>query len=287
VRKRLLVILFILSLSFLSLVDQAVAQDSLEKRSEGLVIYRDRIMEPPFKFTGIGEDTLRLNGISYSPVRRYKEEYRKWKEKRMKEEVELMKKMFPDSVVKERLVRAQRAKNNKPNMEIIRKQHELNVYASNIADSAATFEEEVATYARIMEESQLVDSTIILKDKRVAIYWKGINIPEYATLVRDEKPPLTEQERLERRIRYHTNHVNDFWKTYNKGGTVVFGDIGGYLYSKRTEETLEAIDKLSRGDTLTAQEKEKSIFSGGAGKRILYLFNARFRREGKGRGENE
>jgi len=286
-RNKLLVSLFILSFSFLSLVDQAVAQDSPAKRSEGLVIYRDRILEPPFKFTGIGEDTLRLNGIPYFPVRRYREEYRKWKEKRRKEEVELMKKMFPDSVVKERLARAQRRKNSKPNLEIIRKQHKLNVYASNRADSADTFEEEVSTYARIMEESPLVDSTSILKDQRVVIYWKDITEPEYATLVRDEKPPLTERQRLDRKIRYQTNHINDFWKTYNAGGTVVFGDIGGYLYSKRTEETLKAIDKLSRGDTLTVQEKQNSIFSGGAGKRILYLFNARFNREGKGGGENE
>lgn len=284
-RNKLLVGVFILFLSVLSLVEQAVAQDSPEKRSEGLVIYRDRILEPPFKFTGIGEDTLRLNGIPYFPVRRYREEYRKWKEKRRKEEIELMKKIYSDSVIEKRLEEGRKITQmwkKKPEGT-----HELNVYASNRADSAETFEEEVETYARIMEESPLVDSTRILKDKRVVIYWKGITEPEYATLVRDEKPPLTEQERLDRRIRYHTNHVNDFWKIYNRGGTIVFGDIGGHLYSKRTEETLEAIDKLSRGDTLTAQEKEKSIFCGGGGRRILYLFKERFRREGKERGENE
>ncbi|HMA77455.1 MAG TPA: hypothetical protein VKO43_09105 [Candidatus Krumholzibacteriaceae bacterium] len=284
-KNRLLISLFILGLSVLSLVYQAIGQDSQKKRSEGLVIYRDRILKPPFKFTGIEEDTLRLNGIPYSPVRRYKEERRKWKEKRMKEEIELMKKIYSDSVIEKRLEEGRKITQmwkKKPEGT-----HELNVYASNCADSAETFEEEVATYARILEESPLVDSTRILKDKRVVIYWKDITDPEYATLVRDEKPPLTDQQRMERRNRYHTNHVNDFWKSYNKGGTVVFGGFGGYLYSRRTEETLRAIEKLSRGDTLTAQEKEKSIFCGGGGRRILYLFKERFRREGKGGGENE
>ncbi|MFO7916203.1 MAG: hypothetical protein R6U43_11020 [Candidatus Krumholzibacteriales bacterium] len=284
-RNRLLISLFILSLSFLSLVDRPIAQDSSTKRSEGLVIYRDRILEPPFKFTGIEEDTLRLNGIPYSPVRRYTEEYRKWKEKRMKEEIELMKKIYSDSVIEKRLEEGRKITQmwkKKPEGT-----HELRVLAYGEARKAESYDDKLQIYAKIIEESPIVDSTIILNDKRVAIYWKGITEPEYSSLPCEDKQPLTEQERLERRIRYHTNHVNDFWKTYNRGGTVVFGDIGGYLYSKRTEETLEAIDKLSRGDTLTAQEKQNSIFSGGAGKRILYLFNARFNRERKGSGENE
>jgi hypothetical protein len=134
-----------------------------------------------------------------------------------------------------------------------------------------------------MEESPKVDSTRILEDKRVVVYWKGVTEPEYNTFTRGKKVPLTEKQRFERRVKRHTCYANDFWNTYNKGGTVVFGDIGGYLYSSWTEETLKAIEKLSRGDTLTGLERERSIFRKGPfGKKLLYLFKERFRREGKG-----
>jgi hypothetical protein len=263
---------------FLPLVAKALPADSAETEKKGLVIYRARILEPPFEFTGVEEDTLRLNGIPYYPVRKYEKELRKWKKKRLEEEIELMKKMFPDSVVKRKLAKRERKSEKKPEGT-----HQLIVSAINRADSADTFEGKVATYARIMAESPMVDSTRILKDKRVMVYWKGVTEPEYGTLSREKKVPLTKEQRRARHIENCKRHMKDFWDSYNRGGTVAFGGLPGYVHSSKTEETLKAIEKLSRGDTLTGLERERSIFRKGPfGKKSLYLFKERFRREGKG-----
>ncbi len=280
-RKLLIFKVFLALVVICVISNEAPAGDTTGVKKKGLVIYRDRVLEPPFEFTGFEEDTLRLNGIPYSPVRKYEKELRKWKKKRLEEEIELMKKMFPESEFKRRMAEWKRKKNRKkPSMETIKKEHELDVLAYEKAKKAKTYEDKVNIFAKIMEESPIVDSTRILEDKRVMVYWKGMSEPEYSTLPRKEKPPLTEKQRQDRRIKYNKRHMKDFWDTYNKGGTVVFGDIGGYLYSPWTEETLKAIEKLSRGDTLTSLERERSIFIGG--ERILYLFKERFRREGKG-----
>ncbi len=273
----MLLILLIVGFTFLN---KAETSDSNKTQGKGLVIYRDRILEPPFEFSGIGEDTLRLNGIPYSPVRVDQEMYRMWKEKQIEHEIELMKKIFPDSVVQKKLAERERRKKNpriKPDGT-----HALRVYAHKRADSAETFEEEVATYARIMAESPLVDSTKIVGDNWVAVYWKYMSPePDYSTFLREKHPPLTEEKHKEMKTDHQEDHVEDFWETYNSGGVIVFG-FGGYLYSRdssKKEMTLKAIEKLSRGDTLTSLEKEESVFKEPFGKELLFWFEERFKRE--------
>ncbi len=237
---------------------------------KGLVIYRDRILEPPFEFTGIESDTLKLNGIPYSPVRRY--------------EVDLKDKgkLLPDSLIEKRRAELKEKgllNRKQTSKEIIKKQHELSVFAHEKSRETKTYEEKKAVYARIMEESPLVDSTTI-GGNTVVVYWKHTGPePEACIISREYTPPLTEEQRHARRTRIRKRSIEEFWEYYAKGGTIVFGGIPGHLYHPRTEITRKAIEKLKRGDTLTTYEKKGSVFYE---EKLLNLFKKRFKRMRKG-----
>jgi len=268
-RKILIFKVFLALVVICVISNEAPAGDTIGVRKKGLVIYRDRILEPPFKFTGFEEDTLRLNGIPYYPARVTEEDRRDRGQ------------LLPDSVVEKIKIKLEKERllwNRPPKPEGT---YELMVSAHNRADSAETFEEELATYARIMAESPHVDSTTIMGNT-VAVYWKHDRPEaEYCTIPIEDPPTLTEEERLARRLKSRRHDVERFWDIYNNGGTIGFGGFSGHLYAPElvTKGTLKAIEKLKRGDTLTAMEKMRSIFSQ---KESLKLFKRRFKRMREG-----
>ena len=68
--KTLILRIFLALIVISIFYNEVSAGDTDGVKKKGLVIYKDSILEPPFKFTGYGPDTLRLNGIPYSPARR-------------------------------------------------------------------------------------------------------------------------------------------------------------------------------------------------------------------------
>jgi hypothetical protein len=245
--------------------NEVSAGDTTGVKNKGLVIYRDRVLEPPFEFTGIEEDTLRLNGIPYFPVRVTEEDRRE------------RGKLLPDSVIekiKAKLEKERLLWKRPPKPE---ETHELGVYAYEQAKKAKTYEKKKTIFARIMAESPHVDSTSIMGNA-VLVYWKHDRPEaEYCIIPRKYTPPLTEEQRLERRLESRRSAIERFWDRYNSGGTIAFGGIAGHLYApdRATRGTLKAIEKLRRGDTLTTMEKKRSVFFE---RKLLKLFKRRLKR---------
>jgi hypothetical protein len=258
--KTLILRIFLALIVISIFYNEVSAGDTTGVKNKGLVIYRDSILEPPFKFTGYGPDTLRLNGIPYSPARRIDPRFepkppkRLYKDKRKPEEIKL------------------------PSMKEYGKMHRLSVRADKNTDSVDTFEDKLDVYAETMSQSSMVDSAIIENDE-VLVYWKYDRpIPEYHSLACQGPQKLTEEQRYARRLEMDRHKEESFWRTYNDGGTIVFGAGPGITYAPKssTSRNLKAINKIFMGDTLTEREKRSTVFN----QKTLYkLYIERYKRE--------
>lgn len=204
------------------------SQDTTAAKKCGYVYYSGRELKPPFKFTGHGTDTLYLNDIPYAPVRRRK-------------------KTFGPPVVVTKLTR---------------QQHALGVLAHERSKAGKMYEERLAMYAEIYRQSSLVDSVKIGSDFSVKVYWKDMreypNNFEICELPREEPP--SDSMLAELRLKRLKSHEESFWRTYNKGGIVTFGEYG-HIFSPagQTARNRELINRLARGDSLTAEDVWGSI----------------------------
>ena len=268
-KKALILRIFLVLIVISAFYKEAPASDTTGVKKKGLVIYRDRILEPPFEFTGFEEDTLRLNGIPYFPVRVSEKDRRE------------RGKLLPDSLIekiKAKLEKERLLWKRPPEPEGT---HELGVSAYEQAKKAKTYEEKKTIFARIMAKSPHVDSTRIMGNT-VAVYWKHDRPEaEYCTIPIEDLPPLTEEQRLARRLELRRCDVKSFWRTYNEGGTIVFGAGHGITYAPEssTPRNLRAINKILSGGTLTEREKRSTVFN----QKTLYkLYIERYKR-GKGK----
>ncbi|HMA76942.1 MAG TPA: hypothetical protein VKO43_06520 [Candidatus Krumholzibacteriaceae bacterium] len=259
-RKLLIFKVFLVQIVISAFFNESPAGDTTGEKKKGLVIYRDRVLEPPFKFTGHGPDTLRLNGIPYFPARRIDPKFEPQPPKRIH-----MDEWNPEEI-------------KLPSMKEYGKMHRLSVRADKSTDSVDTLEDKLDVYAETMSRSSMVDSAII-KNNEILVYWKYDRpIPEYHSLACQGPHKLTEEQRHARRLEMDRNQEKRFWKTYNDGGTIVFGAGPGITYAPEssTPRNLRAINKILSGDTLTEREKRSTVFN----QKTLYkLYIERYKRE--------
>ena len=131
--------------------------------SSGHVIICGQEVTPPWNFSGQGEDTLRLNGIPYSPVR--------CKPKRRPAKVS----------------------------ELTKAQHALSVASYEAAKNATTYAEKLRISAEALRSSDLVDS-VTIEDWGLCVYWHGQENTEDVIIPRFETRQRSQSEIHQERI---------------------------------------------------------------------------------------
>jgi hypothetical protein len=198
-----------------------------EKEDLGPVYMYGELMEKPYVFTGVGGDTLYLNGLPYYPIRQPA-----WRPPADMSEEELqairdrakMRFALVDSVSK-----------------IVHAMH----------DSGATYEECLDAYVELYSASPLVRSAS-KGGNSITITWAN-GIEEVGILNFEPIPPLPTKEEI------HKGEMEDFWREVRAGKMIAVGYVGELSYRltiprSDVERVQRVIAKLAAGDTLAAED---------------------------------
>jgi len=192
----------------------------------GFVYYNGRELEPPFIFTGQDSDTLYLNDIPYAPVRK------------------------SINNIGEPYVPT----------ELRQKQNDLSKLAWARSKHGKTSSERLELLAETFLSSVLVDSVKYTGCNSINVYWKDSPIFKYEGFEISTEELPSDSKMVDLRKERFKDHEGYFWRVYNKGGIVAFGEYG-YIFSPaiQTAKNRELINRLASGDSLTAEEVKDSI----------------------------
>jgi hypothetical protein len=203
--------------------------DTVHAGPGGCVFIRELKIEPPWEFTGIGGDTLRLNGVPYCPTRQ---------DFRHKEPVPLS--TLPDSA-----------------RVLAKAQFDLSRRASAARHAGMTTDEAIDAEVAVYRASDLVDSVEIgCCCGAFTVYWKD-GPPETAytssTLSSTSKPS---------KLEIHQGMVEEFRREMNMGRILFVFKCGHSIScdSKYIPATLEVIDRAKKGLSISRELRERSCF---------------------------
>jgi len=197
-----------------------------ELKSLGSVVLDGKVISRPYRFSGIGSDTLRLNNVPYEPMR------------------ERVGRRFEPPLVMHGcefdLVTA---------AEQDRLQEEIRAALANMEDSP--FEERLQIIEGIYRKSSAVQDVRVVREREVHFKFKRrAGLGEFIAT-----PPRTRRER-------HQLLIDEFWRSVERGTMIVRGLGYEHLVSaSKASTTLQLMARIQRGESLSSDGLDETVLS--------------------------
>jgi hypothetical protein len=195
----------------------------------GVILYGRLLPKGDYAFSGIGGDTLRLNGLPYWPLRG-----------RISAAD-----LLPPALVQEIREHSKgRHEFSDAAWKAVRRMHE----------SGSSYTECLDAFAALYANCPLVEPGSVQKWERgIRFRWKdGTDVESHLSFENVSIQPFDRQK-------YHRELITEFWRVVNAGGLVARGTVGMESYyittpSTQLEKTVELLERISRGEQLSDKD---------------------------------
>ena len=197
-----------------------------ELRSLGSVVLDGKVISRPYRFSGIGSDSLRLNNVPYEPMRERAD-------RPVRRPVEMHGCEFD-------LVTA---------AEHGRLQNEIRAALAKKEDSP--FQERLQTIEGIYRKSSEIMDVKVVRDRE--IHFKFKRLPFVGEFI--ASPPPTRRES-------HQLLVDEFWRSVEKGTMIVRGlDYRHLVSASKATTTLQLIARLQNGEPVPSDGLDGTVLA--------------------------